>query len=248
VHASNLTLTLLLLSALTVFAAALVSGMAGFAFSALAAAPLLRLLDDPVRVVCLMIACSIAIQGYCVWALRHSIEWRALRPFLAGGVAAVPLGTWVLARSSPWAFALGMGVFLTIYGAYMLCRGKARMLRGGALSDSAIGALGGFMGGLAGLPGLAVTIWCGVRGWSKERQRSTCQPFILLMQLEAIGVLGFKAPAAIPLDTLLFVPVAMVAAIIGFALFKRMSTGQFNKAVFSMLLISGLAQLGTALG
>ena len=32
-----------------------------------------------------------------------------------------------------------------------------------------------------------MTVWCGLRGWSKERQRGVFQPFILLMQLAALA-------------------------------------------------------------
>jgi hypothetical protein len=46
------------------------------------------------------------------------------------------------------------------------------------------GALSGFVarnGGLAEFPGAFVTIWCGLNGWDKARQRGVYQPFILGM-------------------------------------------------------------------
>ena len=35
-----------------------------------------------------------------------------------------------------------------------------------------------------------VTIWCGFKGWTKERQRGIYQPFILIVQLVAIATGG----------------------------------------------------------
>ncbi len=231
-----------------IFIAALVSSIAGFAFSALAGAPLLFLLGDPVQVVTIMVVCSIAIQAYCVFALRRSIQWRALWPFLAAGTLSVPAGVWLLVRIEPAVFAVGLGVFLTAYGLYMFFRGTPPVLRGTWRSDALMGALGGVTGGLSGFPGAFVTIWCGMRGWSKETQRAVYQPYILGMQIVALTTLGFQAPGAIDLKPLvLYVPLALIAACLGLAVFRRLSTRQFTLAVNALLLVSGIALFGGAL-
>jgi hypothetical protein len=54
---------------LAIFAASTVSSIAGFAFSALCGAMLFHLMDSPVRVVQVMIVCSIAIQLLSVTTL-----------------------------------------------------------------------------------------------------------------------------------------------------------------------------------
>jgi uncharacterized membrane protein YfcA len=109
-----------LLTLAVVFGAALVSSVVGFAFSALAGAGLMHLYDHPSEAVEIMVLCSIAIQLYCVIAIRRSIQWRRLLPFLLGGAACVPAGVWLLSRVSYGAFAIGLGAFLTVYGAAML--------------------------------------------------------------------------------------------------------------------------------
>jgi uncharacterized protein len=228
--------------ATAVFVAALVSSIAGFAFSALAGAPLLFLLGDPVHAVATMVMCSIAIQAYCVFALRRSIQWRTLWPFLAAGIVAVPVGVWLLVRIPVGIFAVGLGVFLTAYGLYMLFRGAPPVLRGTWRADAVAGVLGGLTGGLSGFPGAFVTIWCGMRGWSKERQRAVYQPYILAMQVVALVALGFQVPGVIGRETLLlYMPLALLAACLGFAVFRRLSTRQFTVAVNAMLLVSGVA-------
>lgn len=227
-----------------IFTAALLSSIAGFAFSALAGAPLLLLLGDPVQTVAAMVACSIAIQAYCVWALRRLIDWRALRPFIAGGVITVPLGTWLLAQIPAPAFAVGLGALLVAYGSYMLVRGEPPVLRGGWRHDALAGALGGLAGGLAGFPGSVVTVWCGMRGWTKERQRAVYQPYILAMQLEALACLSVQAPVTLsPAPFLVYVPAALIAACGGVAIFRRMTAGQFRVAVSALLLVSGATLL-----
>ena len=239
--------TLVLTAAAVIFAAALVSSIAGFAFSALAGAALLHVFGDPLRAVSVMVACSVAIQTYAVWSLRGAIEWRRLAPYVAGGMLTVPAGVALLTRVSTLGFALGLGLFLTLYGLYMLCRRDPPVLSGDWRHDLLAGLVGGLTGGLAGFPGSLVTIWCGMRGWSKEQQRAVYQPYILAMQLEALLCLSARSPAALSMETLaLYAPVALAAAVIGLAIFRRLTTRQFARVVNALLIASGLALVGGA--
>jgi uncharacterized membrane protein YfcA len=234
-------------AALVIFSAALVSSVAGFAFSALAGAALVRLFDDPARAVSVMVACSIAIQAYGVWALRHAIDWRSLRPFVAGGALTVPAGVWCLLDIDARRFAIGLGAFLIVYGIYMMACRRPPVVAGTACHDFAAGALGGFIGGLAGFPGSFVTIWCGMRGWSKERQRAVYQPYILVMQLETMALLAASLTTSMVAEMALYVPLALVAACLGMALYRTMSGGQFRLLVNGLLAASGVALLGGAI-
>jgi uncharacterized membrane protein YfcA len=239
---------LLMAVAAVVFAAALVSSIAGFAFSALAGAALVYVLQDPVRTVAILTACSIAIHGYCVWCVRGTLEWRVLAPFVFGGALTVPVGVWLLARTPLGVFAAGLGIFLIAYGAYLILRRRDLVLGSSPARDATVGGLGGLLAGLAGFPGASVTVWCGLRGWNKERQRALCQPFILLMQLETLALVGTVRPAALPPETFyLYLPVALLAAWAGVALLGRMSTAQFNVIVRLVLVVSGAALLGSLL-
>jgi uncharacterized membrane protein YfcA len=231
--------------AAVVFTAALVSSIAGFAFSALAGAALLHLLQDPVHTVAILLTCSIAIYSYCAWSVRRSLQWRMLAPFLLGGALTVPLGAWLLARTPVETFAAGLGAFLVGYGAYMILRRRETAVRSSTARDATVGALGGLLAGLAGFPGAAMTVWCGLRGLGKEQQRALCQPFIFLMQLEALALLGAARPAALPAEAFyLYLPLAFLGARAGVGLLQRLSTAQFNLAVRLLLVASGVALLG----
>jgi hypothetical protein len=158
--------------AAVVFAAAFVSSIAGFAFSALAGAALIWLLEDPVGTVAIRDLLGgdprlLRVEGVAQSRLAHA---RALCRRWRGDRAPGRLGS----RPHPRRGVCdGLGIFL-------------------------VGALGGFRGGLAGFPGAAITVWCGMRGWSKERQRALCQPYILLMLMETLTLVGVASPAKIP--------------------------------------------------
>jgi uncharacterized membrane protein YfcA len=227
---------------------ALVSSIVGFAFCAIAGSALAYLRVDPVHAVQTMVICSTAIQLYAVWQIRASIRWRALWPTIAAGAVTVPLGVWMLLHVDPAVYGIGLGIFLSAYGAYAVFRPGNLAVRGNAWCDLCAGALGGIAGGLAGLSGSFVTIWCSMRGWDKLRQRAAYQPFILVMQLVTIACLRLAAPATkLASEDLRFLPFAAIGAVAGFALYQRMSNRQFQAATSVLLIVSGLGLLGRSL-
>src|SRR4051794_32805723 len=82
------------------FAAAFVTGLAGFAFAIVAAAAWLHFLP-PTQATALIVAYGLIVQGVSVWKLRRAIVWHRLLPFLIGGAIGVPLGVELLRLASP---------------------------------------------------------------------------------------------------------------------------------------------------
>jgi hypothetical protein len=226
-----------------VSAAALVSSTVGFAFSAIAGTAVYHLAGNPVEAVTTLITCSIAIQAYAVASLWRTIDWRRLAPFLAGGLLTAGPTCWVVLHAPTGPFRHALGLLLVGYGAYMVLRRPATLTttpRGALALDVLAGALGGVTGPLAAFPSAAVVAWCAVRGWSKEEQRAVQQPFILVMQLLTLALfatlggrethLGAGAWNALP---------ALAATAVGLALFRRMTSGQFQRLVQVLLVASG---------
>jgi uncharacterized membrane protein YfcA len=222
---------------------ATLSSIAGFAFSAICAAMLLPLMPEPVQVVRILLLSSIAIQSLSVWTLRRAIDWQALLRFLAGGMIGLPGGVYLLLHIPASTFVHLLGIFLVLYGAYTLFR-KPTTVRGRPLYDVLVGVTGGITGGLAAFPGAAVTIWCSMQGWDKDRQRGVCQPFILTMQLAALLLLQGMRPATTGpvtgMTAWTFVPAALAGTCCGLAIFKRITDRQFSTVVKLLLIASGL--------
>jgi uncharacterized protein len=228
-----------------VFAASTISSIAGFAFSALSGALLFHLMDSPLYAVQVMIVCSIAIQLLSITSLWHAIDWRALGIFLVGGLVGAPVGVYLLLHLPTATYRDVIGGLLIGYGSYLLLRWPVRSIQSGPVWDICAGVLGGISGGLAGFPGAFVTIWCGLKGWSKLRQRGVYQPFILSMQpltLLAIHLMQPPSSAQPQLDwqTFAFVPAALLGAWFGLRIFKRLSDRQFEIVVNTLLIASGI--------
>jgi uncharacterized membrane protein YfcA len=231
-----------------VLVAGFVSGVAGFAFSAIAAGGFAHLHVDPVQAVEIMALCSIAIQLYSVIAIRRHIRWPSVLPFVAGGLVTLPLGIYWLTHMSVPLFNLLLGVFLVAYGVKGLAKPVPHHWRGNWRIDVAVGALGGITGGVVAFPGAFVTIWCTLRGWDKDTSRGVYQPYILIMQLAA--VLWMRAEAIPFVDAGTAVPciaVALLAAHLGLAVFRRLGNQQFARIVAALLAVSGLSLLARVL-
>src|SRR6185436_8900837 len=120
--------TTLVLLSVAVFAGAFVSGLSGFAFSAVAGAILLHVFP-PMEAVPLMMACSITVQAANLFALRKSMQWKTSLVFIAGGLLGIPIAIYLLQNADTGIFRLGFGILVSLYAAYALFRPAPADLR-----------------------------------------------------------------------------------------------------------------------
>ncbi|HTH50041.1 MAG TPA: sulfite exporter TauE/SafE family protein [Candidatus Limnocylindria bacterium] len=231
---------------MAIAAAAVISSLAGFAFSAICGAILFRVDSDPTRIVIIMMACSIANQAAMVWAVRQEVDWKGLGVHLAGGLPGLAVGIWILLHVDRSLYVHSFGAFLLAYGAILLMRKPATAWRARPALDVLTGFLGGITGGGAGFPGAFVTICCSMKGWSKARQRGLVQPFILAMQVTALAALsilthGGAEAHRFDYEILLFVPASLAGTTLGLALYRRLTDRQFGIVVNVLLMCAGLS-------
>ena len=226
-----------------VFAGAFVSGMAGFAFSAVAGAMLLHVLP-PTEAVPLMMICSIAVQSVSLVVLRKHLAWQGSLTLIIGGALGIPPALFLLRHADVTAFRVGFGAFLALYSAYMIFRplvaGRRNTER--RVHEAAVGFAGGLLGGLTAMPGALPTIWCDLRGMSKDQQRGLVQPFIATMQVFALVLLVAQNGVSIKvlLDAILALPALAAGATLGIALFGQMNDVLFRRTVLTVLFAAGL--------
>jgi uncharacterized membrane protein YfcA len=227
----------------TIFVSSLTSSIAGFAFSAICGGILFHLWADHVQVVQILITCSIANQAAMVHALRRHLDWGSLSALLAGGAVGLPLGVWALLHTDRTRYTQALGMFLLAYSLYMLLGGDHTLRRRHRSLDAVVGFIGGVTGGAAALPGAPVTIWCRLQGGDRVAQRARFQPFILVMQIAALLLIGLfrHRQAGFAFGDLLCVPAGLLGTLLGMAGFRRMSNRQFAIAVNILLIVSGLS-------
>ncbi|MGE0733390.1 MAG: sulfite exporter TauE/SafE family protein [Alphaproteobacteria bacterium] len=240
-----MTVELALLVSAIAFGAAIVSGLAGFAFALVAAGAFLQFLP-PVTAVALTLFCSLLAQIVSLVRLHGSFAWRRALPMIVGGVIATPLGTWLLTVLPGPAFRLAIGVFLVVYSLWLLLSLPLGSIRTQHWAASfATGTVGGAMGGIAGLSGPAPILWCQLHGWSKDESRAIYQPFITVMQTVSFAALALSGGVHRTDWPLIAIasPLVIVGSLIGLALYKRVDEAQFRRIVLILLLASGLSLL-----
>ena len=226
---------------LATFAGAFVAGLSGFAFGLVAASLWLYVLT-PLQSATLIVGFGLLVQGYSVWKLRGALNWRKLVPFIVGAIFGVPTGVVLLTWSDPRNVRIAVGIFLVAYSLYAFFRPNLKPVSaGGDAADAGVGFMNGVLGGLTGLAGILVTIWCGLRGWPKEVQRTIFQPVAVVVFL--LSALWLGAKGTITAETVkLFVmglPCVIVGTWLGLKLFGRVDEAMFRKIVLALLLISG---------
>jgi hypothetical protein len=227
------------------FAAALVAGLAGFAFGLVAAAVWLHILT-PVQTTALIVAFGILVQGLSVWRLRRALDLRRLLPFLVGGAIGVPLGAELLRWTAAAHLRMAVGAVLICFSLYSLARPKlAKVSGGGRAADGAIGVASGMLGSATGLGGILPTVWCGLRGWSKDEQRAVFQPVavaIFAMTAVWLGGTGLLGGDTIRLFVI-GLPAVLAGLWLGLRLYKQLDETAFRTLVLVLLLLSGIVLL-----
>lgn len=198
----------------------------------------------------LVVVCSVIGQVQTLPKIWHAIDVRRVLPFIAGGVLGVPVGTLLLAHLTVGAFKIGVGVLLVCYCSFMLIgRIETKIVWGGRLADSAVGLVGGVLGGLAGLSGPPPTIWTGLRGWGKEDRRAVLQAFnltILTFALVTQAIAGFMTLELLKVTAIAF-PGTVIGSWLGRKVYDRLSDARFGQIVLMLLLLAGIMLIYTGL-
>ncbi len=230
------------------FAAAFVTGLAGFAFGMVAAAIWLHALT-PIQATALIVAYALLVQGYAVWKLRQALNLRRLMPFIVGSAIGIPAGIFVLKWASPSDLRIAVGVLLILFSLYNLIRPKLPEAKeAGFALDTTVGVLNGILGGSTGLGGILPTIWCGMRGWKKDEQRAVFQPTAVATFLMTIVWLGGAGALTADIGWLFAIglPALFAGSWLGLKLYGRLDEATFRKVVLYVLLLSGVALVTTS--
>ena len=218
------------------------SGLAGFAMGFVVSGIWLHILT-PVQTTTLIVGYGLLTQGYGVWKLRHALTWKTLAPFIIGGTIGVPIGTALLTYVDPAYLRGAVGLLLVMYGAYGLTQPVLKPAPDNVSADAGIGLVNGVLAGLTGLPGFIITIWCQLRGWTKDLQRAVFQPVMLAAII--INVISLSLAGAITRDIvqlyLLGLPAMLAGIWVGFKLYGKLDDIAFRKLMLLLLLVSGLA-------
>lgn len=237
-----MSLTLALVVAAGALLGGFVTGLAGFGTGLTALGLWLHVLD-PALAAPLVVICSVIGQSQSLLTVRRAFSWVRVWPFILGGLPGVPLGVYLLGHLSAESFRAATGIFLIFYaGAMLFLKAAPKVSWGGRPADATVGFAGGVLGGAAGLSGALPTVWCGLKGWTKDEQRAVFQPFNLTILGWALiaQALDGVLTRQVGWLTLVCLPGVLLGAWIGARTYSRINDRQFRALVLWFLLLSGL--------
>lgn len=222
-----------------------VNGLSGFG-TTLVALPFWVHAVSPVVAAQLGAAGGIVGNLLTLPAIWPQVRWRAVRRYILPGLIGVPIGTTLLPMLEPRMFKLGVGCILVVFCLFQLIgRNRLRYQGGGHLADGAVGFVGGFLGGLAGMSGPLPTMWASLRGLSKDHKRVLFQSFNTTMLSATLavsalqGLLSWQFARA----ALIALPASFVGARLGHWAYMRLAAHQYDRIVLGLLLVSGITLL-----
>src|SRR5262249_10524475 len=238
----GIVLALFLLAA---FMGGFASGVAGFAMGFVVSGIWLHVIT-PIQTTSLIVGYGLLTQGYGVWKLRHAVRWHNVAPFIIGGTIGIPIGTMLLTYLDAGYLRSGVGLLLIVYAVYGLAQPALKPVPAGIAADSGIGFVNGVLGGMTGLPGFIITVWCQLRGWTKDAQRAVFQPVILAAMVVTAISLSLSGAITAEIAKLygLGLPALLAGLWLGFKLYGRLDERTFRKLILLLLLASGLALVG----
>ena len=227
--------------------AGFVQGLSGFGFG-LTAMTIWAWTLEPRLAAPLAVFGALTGQVIAAVAVRRGFDFARLLPFLAGGLAGVPLGIFILPRLDIPLFKALLGLLLVVMCPLMILSSRLPHVQGGRTGDVLAGLAGGAMGGLGGFTGVVPTLWCTLRGFDKDLQRAVIQNFNLTMLLVAFSgyvATGIVTREMVPLFAVV-APAMLIPSVLGARLYVALSESGFRQIVLGVLTAGGVALLWAA--
>lgn len=216
------------------------AGGSGFAFG-LAASSIWLHRIDPLHSAILITGCGLLLHLTTIWPQRRHIEPGKLWPFVAGGLAGIPIGVYLLARTDAEVLKIVLGSILLAFGTYALIAPRLYTVSaGGRVADAGVGFVGGILGGIGGYSGVIPTIWTQLRGWPKEIARAVYQPYVIIIQgITLAGIVWVTFDTAGLIMLIVVLPPLLVGTWIGWQLYGKLNDLRFRQALALLLIASG---------
>lgn len=180
--------------------------------------------------------------------IRKDLTWRHVGPMTVAGIFGVPVGVWLLPSVSAGTFKLVVGVLLVVFCLFvMLVPADWRFRVRRRMPEVLFGLVGGFMGGLVGIPGPPAIIWGTLQSWSQHDKRALYQVFNLVtlsLMVVSSAIAGHMTITVLS-AALIALPGMMAGAWLGAIAYRHLDGHRFEKIVLTILMLSGVALIAS---
>lgn len=237
----DLSVTTWLLSAVIIFVAYLVRGIAGFG-SALVAVPLLALILPLNQVVPMVIAVDFSASVQQAIRERGLVKWQDLLPIFPFSFMGLLVALFLYTNLDLQVLLRALGIFIVAFALYSLRPNNSPKPKG-KIWAAPLGFLGGFIGSLFGTGGPFYVMYLRMRQLDKATFRGTTAMLftvdggIRLIGLSLIGIFNWQ----ILILVLLAIPMKLAGFHTGHYLHHKLDERKFMLLVSVLLMLSGLS-------
>lgn len=229
--------------AATAFVAGLMRGFAGFG-SALTIVPVTSAVAGPLVAVPAVVLMHIVTGAQLLPGALRAVDWGRAWPLSLAGVAAVPVGAWLLVSQDPEHIRRGISLLIIVFAVLML-RGWRYTGRINNWVTTAVGGTGGVISGAAMIGGPPVVMFLLAGPHRAAQNRGTIIMYFQFTQLAAIAMYWIEGILVwdIVWLALLTAPPLMLGMLGGQWLFGRASDEAFRRVALLFLLAVGVTTL-----
>jgi uncharacterized protein len=232
---------------LIIFVASTVFSTFGFG-DALLAMPFLSIMLGAKTATPLLALCGLTLAIALMGAGYRHIQYREAFKLILGSLLGVPIGVVILKYGDDQNIRMAIGIIIALVAIYNLFRPRMAPLAKDTLAPI-FGFAGGVLGGAFNTSGPPAVIYGAMRQW---------QPMVFVGMMQAyfiptdifviIGHLKSGLLNGQVLQLFLWcLPALLLAVYVGHHIKKRMAPHRFHRAIFVIILVSGLLLFGRSL-
>lgn len=222
-------------------AGGLIRGFSGFG-GGLVLTPLFTILYGPILAVPISVLINLLVNVQLIPSMKGSVRWPVVTPITISACLAAPIGAAMLVAIDPELMRRSIGIMVMGFSV-LIAWGWRLAPNGGVAADLIAGVVGGLLNGAAALGGAPITLYLIGKEGSAASKRADLIAIFGVMQLVSIvtfTLIGLL-PAKVIVLSLLLLPIYVLAAWAGTALFRRSNDQLFNRVAQIFLIIIGIA-------
>ncbi|PZV05364.1 MAG: sulfite exporter TauE/SafE family protein [Leptolyngbya sp.] len=211
-------------------------GFSGFG-SGLILAPALSLLFNPQLVVATILLIDMTAGAGVVPGAVRKTKWQQVLPLVVSAMVMVPVGAHFLALLDPTLLRRIIGGLILGF-VLLLLSGKSRYTHPHLVLSAGVGALSGFLTGLAGIGGPPIVLYQMSSRNLAAANRANFIMFFALIQIIALGSYWASGLMSVEVGGLFlrFLPAFFLGQLLGQLCFKRVNEALFRRFVMGLLL------------
>jgi uncharacterized membrane protein YfcA len=179
---------------------------------------------------------------------RRQVAWPEFRLLAPAAVIGIALGATLLLNIPARPALLALGVFVSVYGAYVLS-GARRLRSAPGWLAWPTGIAGGVFSALFGTGGPIYVVFLSARIEDKGRLRATASLMVTLsvwLRISVFAVTGVLSHAPLLLLVAAMLPVMALGLVLGQRLHRRLSSAGVLRLIAALLLVNGVTLLARA--